>query len=62
MLTPDSQQEAGRRGRESLPHLCSDRRAAGLRVPLHDAVVHNVGQWPCKHPALSGRTSGAARV
>lgn len=31
---------------EGLPHLCTDGRAAGLRVPLHSAITHNVGQWP----------------
>ena len=41
--------------RESLPHLCSERRAAGLRVPLHDAIIHNVGQWPLQ-------TSGFVRL
>lgn len=56
LVLPSAQQEAGRRCLGKPPHLCSERRAAGLRVPLHDAaIIHNVGQWPLQ-------TSGFVRL
>lgn len=37
---------------EGLPHLCIEGTAAGLRVPVHNAIIHNVGQWPLQTPCF----------
>lgn len=67
MLTPDSGSSRCSAGGvqtllgKSLPHLCSERRAAGLRVPLHNAIIHNVGQWPLQTACFVRPHKGTGR-